>query len=64
VISGLEAFAPGHCSRLFPSPWEDAEGTVWLSYNSPEYLKQRHNIPDELLRNIAGVGAVLAKAVE
>jgi uncharacterized protein (DUF302 family) len=44
--------------------WEDAEGTVWLSYNSPEYLKQRHNIPDELLRNIAGVGAVLAKAVE
>ena len=44
--------------------WEDADGKVWLSYNSPEYLKQRHEIPDELLKNIAGVGAVLEKAVE
>jgi uncharacterized protein (DUF302 family) len=44
--------------------WEDAEGKVWLSYNSPDYLKERHAIPDELLKNIAGVGAVLEKAVE
>jgi uncharacterized protein (DUF302 family) len=44
--------------------WEDADGKVWLSYNSSEYLKQRHEIPDELLKNIAGVGAVLEKAVE
>lgn len=43
--------------------WEDAEGAVWLSYNSPEYLKRRHEIPDELPPNIAGVGALLAKAV-
>jgi uncharacterized protein (DUF302 family) len=44
--------------------WEDADGKVWLSYNSPEYLKQRHEIPDELVNNIAGVGALLEKAVE
>jgi uncharacterized protein (DUF302 family) len=44
--------------------WEDAEGQVWLSYNDPDYLKQRHGIPDELVKNIAGVGAVLEKAVE
>lgn len=44
--------------------WEDAEGKVWLSYNSPDYLKRRHEIPDELLKNIAGVGAVLEKALE
>lgn len=44
--------------------WEDADGKVWLSYNSPEYLKRRHEIPDELVKNIAGVGAVLEKAVE
>ena len=44
--------------------WEDADGQVWLSYNSPEYLKQRHNVPDELVKNIAGVGALLVKAVE
>jgi uncharacterized protein (DUF302 family) len=42
--------------------WEDAEGKVWLSYNSPNYLKQRHEIPDELVKNIAMVGAVLEKA--
>jgi uncharacterized protein (DUF302 family) len=44
--------------------WEDAGGEVWLSYNSPEYLQQRHNVPDDLVRNIAGVGALLQKAVE
>jgi uncharacterized protein (DUF302 family) len=44
--------------------WEDADGQVWLSYNDPYYLKQRHGIPDELVKNIAGVGAVLEKAVE
>jgi uncharacterized protein (DUF302 family) len=44
--------------------WEDAEGKVWLSYNSPEYLKKRHAIPDELLKNIAGAGALLENAVK
>lgn len=44
--------------------WEDADGKVWLSYNSPEYLQQRHNIPGDLLGNIAGPGALLKKAVE
>jgi uncharacterized protein (DUF302 family) len=44
--------------------WEDALGKVWLSYNTPEYLKERHNIPDELLKNISGVGALLQKALE
>src|SRR6185295_12579878 len=36
--------------------WEDADGQVWVSTNSPEYLQQRHNIPDGLLKNIAGIG--------
>ena len=44
--------------------WEDADGQVWLSYNSPEYLKQSHKVTDELVKNIAGVGALLEKAVE
>jgi uncharacterized protein (DUF302 family) len=44
--------------------WEDADGKVWLSYNSPEYLKQRHNISDDLLQNIAIVGPLLQKALE
>ena len=44
--------------------WQDEGGKVWLSYNSPEYLQQRHNIPADLLKNIAGVGALIQKAVE
>jgi len=43
--------------------WEDAEGKVWLSYNDPLYLQQRHNLPAELLPNIAGVAPLLQKAV-
>lgn len=44
--------------------WEDAGGKVWVSYNSPEYLKERHNIPADLLPNIAGIGSLLEKVVE
>jgi uncharacterized protein (DUF302 family) len=43
--------------------WEDIEGQVRLTYNDPEYLKQRHNIPVELVANIAGVSGLLEKAV-
>jgi uncharacterized protein (DUF302 family) len=43
--------------------WEDVQGRVWVSHNSPEYLKQRHNIPDALLPNISGVRAIVEEAV-
>jgi uncharacterized protein (DUF302 family) len=38
--------------------WEDAQGKVWLSYNSPAYLLERHGIPRELLPNIAVIEAL------
>jgi|SRR5437588_3790542 len=44
--------------------WEDAQGKVWLSYNRPEYLRERHGVPEELMKNIAGVEALIQKAVE
>jgi uncharacterized protein (DUF302 family) len=40
---------------------EDSQGKVWISYNSPEYLKERHGLPADLLPNIAVV-ETLAKA--
>ena len=43
--------------------WEDHEATVRLSYNTPEFLKERHNIPDELLANISGIQASAEEAV-
>jgi uncharacterized protein (DUF302 family) len=24
--------------------WESADGNIWLSYNSPEFLQQRHGL--------------------
>ena len=33
--------------------WEDNSGKVWISYNSPEYLRQRHGFSPELMKNIA-----------
>jgi uncharacterized protein (DUF302 family) len=44
--------------------WQDEDGKVWLSYNSPEYLQQRHGFPPDLMKNIAVIGALIQKAVE
>jgi uncharacterized protein (DUF302 family) len=43
---------------------EDGEGKVWISFNSPEYLAERHGLPQDLLANIAIVKALAAKAAE
>jgi uncharacterized protein (DUF302 family) len=43
---------------------EDAHGKVWLSYNSPEYLKERHGSPSNLLPNIAVIETLAATAGE
>lgn len=26
--------------------WKDAEGQVWLGYNDPKYIAERHGVPD------------------
>ena len=44
--------------------WEDAQGKVWVSYNSPEYLRERHGLPQELMHNIAVVEGLATKAGE
>jgi uncharacterized protein (DUF302 family)/uncharacterized membrane protein YidH (DUF202 family) len=44
--------------------WEDTRGKVWVSYNSADYLKQRHSLPADLLQNITVVEALAAKAAE
>jgi uncharacterized protein (DUF302 family) len=43
---------------------EDSQGKVWISYNSPEYLKERHGLSDNLVPNIAVVQALAAAAGE
>jgi uncharacterized protein (DUF302 family) len=43
---------------------EDEKGKTWITYNSPQFLQQRHSVPEDLIKNIAGVGTLVAKAVE
>jgi uncharacterized protein (DUF302 family) len=38
--------------------FEDSDNKVWISYNSPQYLKDRHNIPEALMKNIMGIVAI------
>ena len=44
--------------------WADAWGKVWVTYNSPQFLQERHNFPPELLQNIATVEILATKAAE
>jgi len=44
--------------------WQDENKKVWVSYNSPEYLQERHGVPADLVKNISGLGVLVAKAVE
>lgn len=43
---------------------EDPNGKTLVTYNDPEYLKDRHGVPADLIKNLAGAGALIAKAVE
>jgi uncharacterized protein (DUF302 family) len=43
---------------------KDGDGKVSVKYNSAEYLQERHGVPSDLMKNLAGAAAVIAKAVE
>ncbi len=42
--------------------WEDAQGQVWLGYNDPAFLAQRHGVPQ--CPSVAGLGMALSALVE
>ena len=44
--------------------WEDPAGKVFLSWNSPAYLQERHGVPSDLLPGITVVEALATKAAE
>lgn len=43
---------------------EDDQGRVWVTYNGAKYLKERHGVPPDLIKNIAGAGTLIDKTVE
>lgn len=44
--------------------WQHESGESQVTFNTPEYLAGRHGIPDALVKNISGVGALVQKALE
>lgn len=42
--------------------WEDGRGKVWITYNTPQYLQERHQFPKELIANIAVIEGLAANA--
>jgi uncharacterized protein (DUF302 family) len=44
--------------------WEDGQNKVWISYNSAQYLQQRHGLPRDLIQNIVMVELLAARAGE
>jgi uncharacterized protein (DUF302 family) len=43
--------------------WQDTTGKVWLSYNDPQYLKDRHALPEDLLVPISNLNSLIQQAV-
>lgn len=42
--------------------WQDAGSRVWISYNAPSYLQERHHVPPDMVAPLAAVEALAAKA--
>jgi uncharacterized protein (DUF302 family) len=43
--------------------WQDANGQVWLSYNDPIYIERRFGLSDDVMKPLAGIGALIEQAL-
>jgi uncharacterized protein (DUF302 family) len=43
--------------------WEDENGAVWVSYNSPEFLSERHHLEGELRAPFDAVASIVEAVV-
>jgi uncharacterized protein (DUF302 family) len=44
--------------------WQDDQEKVWVSYNTPEYLAERHGLPPNLAQNIGFIEILAANIAE
>ena len=44
--------------------WQDDQEKVWVSYNTPEYLAERHGLPPKLAQNIGFIETLAANIAE
>ena len=40
------------------------EGNVWVTYNRPDYIQQRHSVPDRLAVPPSGITVLIRRALE
>jgi uncharacterized protein (DUF302 family) len=43
---------------------EDRDGKVWIAYNSPEFLRDRHDLPSDLMPALAVVAALAGQIAD
>ncbi len=43
--------------------WQDSGGQVWLSYNDAAYIQRRFGLSDDVMKPLAGLGAVIEQAL-
>jgi uncharacterized protein (DUF302 family) len=43
--------------------WQDTSGNVWLSYNDAAYIQRRFGLTDDVIRPLAGLGALIEQAL-
>jgi uncharacterized protein (DUF302 family) len=43
--------------------WQDPANRCWVSFNTPEYLQQRHGFPAALIANVAGLEKLVQAAI-
>lgn len=44
--------------------WQDADGKVWVGYNSADYLQKRHGLNDEQAKPLGAVGGLIDAALQ
>ena len=44
--------------------WQDDQEKVWVSYNTPEYLAERHGLPADLAQNIGFIETLASNIAE
>jgi uncharacterized protein (DUF302 family) len=44
--------------------WEDDQSKVWVSFNTPEYLAERHGLPQHLIQNIGFIETLAATVAD
>ena len=43
--------------------WQASKGQVWLCYNDPAYIQHRFGLTEDVIKPLAGVGALIDQAV-